>query len=233
MSSLEQRKGKFRLSGRLLGLLVMIAVVMILMFLYGGKSYFRLEGLTSVFKNKGKWAPVLLILLGTIRPLTFVPASALAIPAGIVFGTGAGGIYAIIGQTFSAGLAFWVARYFGRVYVEKLLSKKLKEKTELISKFQKEKGFKTVFFLRLVPVVPFDLISYGAGVSELRFFPYLLATILGTIPVTLVYTYLGSSLKTWRTGRFFYPLAVLTIIAVGSSIYYYLFKIKKNKQGVK
>ena len=48
-----------------------------------------------------------------------------------------------------------------------------------------------MFLVRIVPFVPFDAVSYGAGLVGVPFSRFLLATAIGIIPSTLAYSYLG------------------------------------------
>lgn len=229
MQNSGQRKTK--ISGKLIGLLLLIGFILSMLFIYGGKSYFQPEQLKLILLGNKRWSPVIFILLNSIRSFVLIPASLLSISAGAVFGAFKGGVYTIIGQTISAGLAFGTARYFARDYVEKILAKKLGNKIQLVKKIEKQKGFKTVFLLRLLPVVPFDLVSYGVGLSEIRLSAFLLATILATIPSSFVYTYLGSSLTDWKSRKFLYPLGILIFTAGVSSAYYYFRRVKNKKAG--
>jgi uncharacterized membrane protein YdjX (TVP38/TMEM64 family) len=138
----------------------------------------------------GVWAPVIYVLLYAIRPFFFFPASLFSLTGGLAFGALPGGIYILIGATLSALSAFWTARFLGRSAVERLLRGKGAWLDQQIAR----EGFIVVVILRVIPVVPFDAISVAAGISRIRVLPYTLATVVGILPGTLVYSYLGSSL---------------------------------------
>ena len=74
-------------------------------------------------------------------------------------------------------------------------------------------GFVTVLMIRLIPNVPFDMQNYGLGFSRVRFGPYALATLLGVIPGSFAFVYLGYSLtdpkQLWKLG-----VAVFLIIGL-------------------
>jgi uncharacterized membrane protein YdjX (TVP38/TMEM64 family) len=55
-----------------------------------------------------------------------------------------------------------------------------------------------VFVARLIPLVSFDLVSYGAGLTRMRFAPFLLATTLGMVPMTLLYNIFGAAMALGR-----------------------------------
>ncbi len=92
------------------------------------------------------------------------------------------------GLLIGAVIAFLIARYGGRSIVEKLLGKKW---TVAIDTWVTENGGKAIFFTRLVPFIPFDLISYISGVTSLSFKSYFIATLLGAFPRCLMLAALG------------------------------------------
>lgn len=56
-----------------------------------------------------------------------------------------------------------------------------------------------MFFSRLLPVVSFDVVSYGAGLTKMSLAKFSLATFLGMLPLTFIYNYFGSAVIRSRT----------------------------------
>jgi uncharacterized membrane protein YdjX (TVP38/TMEM64 family) len=79
-------------------------------------------------------------------------------------------------------------------------------------------GFLYVLFGRLIPVIPSSLINMGAGVSKIRFRPFLFATLLGKFPIVFLESQITNYLlhfKQYR-GRLLLLLAIFaTLIAIG------------------
>lgn len=147
------------------------------------------EDIRSWILSFGLWAPVVYIIVYTIRPLIFFPASVLSIAGGLAFGAWMGTLYTIIGATLGAMLSFLVAKSVGK-------SIATKDWTGNAAKFQKQmeqNGFLYVLLFRLIPVINFDLISYMAAIAKVRFTSFALATLIGIIPGTFAYNFLGSS----------------------------------------
>jgi uncharacterized membrane protein YdjX (TVP38/TMEM64 family) len=91
-----------------------------------------------------------------------------------------------------ATLCFWIARALGRPMVEKLAGgAKTLEVSDL---FFARYGSRAILISRLLPFVSFDIISYGAGLTPISVWKFLLATGIGQLPATLVYSYLGQNL---------------------------------------
>jgi len=151
------------------------------------------------------YAPLIYIILFTIVPLTLFPDSILAIAGGMIFGIANGAIYTMIGAVCGASLSFYLSRTFGQTLLKSLLSKHPNLSTE---KF-KSKGFLFILILRLIPLIPFDIISYSAGLSEIKYKDFILATVLGIIPGVLVFTNIGDKSIDIGSDAFYVSLALL------------------------
>lgn len=140
-------------------------------------------------ESYGIWAPLVYIVVYTIRPLIFFPASLLSLAGGLVFGVWLGTLYTIAGAVSGAILSYTVARGLGK----KIIRKNWDGKAAKIQQQMEQNGFFYVLIFRLIPVINFDLISYLAAFSKVRFGSFALATLIGIIPGTFAYNFLGSS----------------------------------------
>src|SRR5260370_29111326 len=61
-------------------------------------------------------------------------------------------------------------------------------------------GFKIVLLTRLSPLFPFTLLNYAFGLTKVRFRDYVLASWIGMLPGTVMYVYLGSTVKELADG---------------------------------
>ncbi|MCZ8516953.1 TVP38/TMEM64 family protein [Paenibacillus filicis] len=147
------------------------------------------QGIRDWILSFGWIAPLLFIFLYTLRPLLLFPASVLSIAGGLAFGVWWGTVFTVIGATTGAALSFFVARFLGNNAVRK----KWTGSWSRLERKLRERGFIYVLLLRLIPLFPFDLISYVAGVSKIRFRSFIYGTFIGIIPGTFAYNFLGSS----------------------------------------
>lgn len=108
------------------------------------------------------------------------------------------------------GVVFWLARLLGN----KLVSKKSNEKWDKLGKQLQQKGFIYILLLRLIPIFPFDFISYGAGVSKVNFTAFLSGTLLGIIPGTFAYSFLGSSFLDEKKSYIFIAVIVFVLVTL-------------------
>lgn len=166
-----------------------------------------------------------MILQSVAAPL---PAFVITFANAAIFGWINGAILSWISSMAGATLCFYIAKFLGRDTVEKLTSKfALKS----VDKFFDTYGKYTILIARLLPFVSFDLISYAAGLTSMNFISFFIATGIGQLPATIVYSYVGGMLT---GGAKLMMMGILTLFA--TSILIYIIKkiysdrlVKQNK----
>jgi uncharacterized membrane protein YdjX (TVP38/TMEM64 family) len=154
-------------------------------------SYFSPEVIEGWFEAAGPWAPVLYMLtMAAAVVVSPVPSLPLNIAAGAFFGPFAGTVYSLFGALGGAAASFMIARLLGREFVERFLGGHV----NFCPRCSDRLLTRIVFVSRLIPVVSFDLVSYGAGLTAMSLWKFCLATFLGMIPLTAVYNYTGAAL---------------------------------------
>jgi uncharacterized membrane protein YdjX (TVP38/TMEM64 family) len=181
------------------------------------------SNIKAYISSFGMLAPVVYIIMFTFVPLTLFPNALLAIASGMVFGVFYGMIYTIIGAVLGAALSFYIARFLGKDIVNKLVRGRGKWFQDGVEK----EGFLIVFILRLIPLVPFDIISYGAGLSKIKFKDFLIATTIGIIPGVFVFINLGDKSQNINSLNFVLASALLGALVLVS--YFIKKKITFNK----
>ena len=137
------------------------------------------------------WGPLIFILIYGIGCVIALPGSLLTLAGGAVFGVAWGTFYNVLASNLGASLAFFTARYLGRDFIRGFLkSGKLAE----FDKSVERSGFRTIFRFRLIPIVPFNGLNFGAGLSSVKYRDYLLGSFLGMLPATFIYTYFADAL---------------------------------------
>ncbi|WP_343101542.1 TVP38/TMEM64 family protein [Romboutsia sp. MSSM.1001216sp_RTP31141st1_G3_RTP31141_220114] len=159
-------------------------------------------------KTFGVLAPLIYIVMFSLVPLTFFPDSVLAISAGLIFGFSKGYIYTTIGALIGASIAFFIARYLGK----EIIKRKSSDKLEKIERLIEKNGFYIIFLLRLIPLFPFDVISYGAGITNVKYKDFILATLFGTIPGIAVFTNIGATSLNIKSTSFYISIALLVLL---------------------
>ncbi|MFC5470715.1 TVP38/TMEM64 family protein [Cohnella suwonensis] len=144
----------------------------------------------------GWMAPALYIGMYIARPFILFPASVMSMAGGLAFGTWYGMGYTLIGSVTGAVLSFLLARKIGAG----LFKGKDDPRLASIERAMQRRGFTMVLLLRIAPFVPFDLVSYAAGAARVSLRAFLPATIIGTLPGTFAYNFLGASFSkgSWK-----------------------------------
>ena len=138
------------------------------------------------------WAGVVLfIALYAVATVALVPGSASTATSGLVFGPVVGAGVALAGATLGAFGAYVIARGVGRRPVELLL----RARAAQLDRWIDERQFRSIVVLRLLPVVPFNLLNYAAGLSPIRPRPFTVGTFLGVAPSAVLVAWVGSSAR--------------------------------------
>lgn len=138
--------------------------------------------------NELGWlAPVLFLVLYCLASLMFLPTMVLTLAGGAIFGPVIGTILNLIGATFGAAFSFLITRHL----MYDWFSKKRGEKLNKLIAGVDQKGWVFVAFLRLFPIIPFNLVNYGLGVTGIKFRLYIITTFIFLIPAEIIYTYFG------------------------------------------
>lgn len=148
-----------------------------------------IAGLRDYILSYGAWAPVASCFLMVLQALAApVPSFLITFANGLAFGTFWGWMLSLFGHVLAASVCFGISRTLGRVPVEVLVGRTGLESAD---RWFARWGMYAVFAARLVPGVAFDVISYAAGLTRMRFRSFLAATALGIFPQTLLYSFLG------------------------------------------
>ena len=161
---------------------------------------------------------LLLTLAVGLALLAPVPRTALSVLLGVVAGFPAGLAVALTGGLLGGLLGFGLSRCLGRAAVARIAGDRLAQ----VDRLAGERGFAAVLAARLLPVLPFTVVSYGAGLTGIRLLPYAAATALGLLPSTVVQVGLGASapwITTWAVPLTSanWPLAAVAAVAAAGA----------------
>lgn len=167
----------------------------------------------------GAFSPIIYLLAFAILPIFFFPVPILAVVGGVLFGFVKGSILTFIGASINCYLMFIISRKFGRDYAKNLLKKRLSPKQhDKIFNVSDEKLMVSLVVLRLIPLVPYNLINYGYGLTNISLIKYMIASVLGIIPGTIVFLNFGAtSTNIWSIE--FLISSILVLLLTFGSIY--------------
>ena len=150
------------------------------------------DAVIAFIRSYGAFAVVFSFLLMVFSSLVApLPAFLITFSNAAIFGWWQGAILSWTSSMVGAGLCFAIARALGRDVVEKYAGKGALASVEgYFTKY----GSKTILVCRLLPFVSFDAVSYFAGLTPIKFWPFVWATGIGQLPATIIYSYVGGML---------------------------------------
>ncbi|MDO4679972.1 MAG: TVP38/TMEM64 family protein [Aerococcus sp.] len=185
---------------------VLIGVVVVLLILYGVVPPLRnmmnhiiymfttgnFQAVHDFIGSYGAYAALisflLMIMQSIIAPL---PAFLITIANANLFGWWQGALLSWFSAMVAACLCFYLARILGRDLVVKITSEK---GLNNIENFFDHYGTHTILIARLLPFMPFDIVSFAAGLMPMSVVEFVVATGIGQLPATVIYSYAGGKL---------------------------------------
>ena len=147
------------------------------------------QAVNAWVESLGFWGPLAFGLVYILATILLLPASALGLAAGAVFGLVVGTITVSLASTIGAGSAFLIARYFAREKMAAIARRN--PKFNAVDRAIGEGGWKIVALLRLSPAVPFNVQNYLYGVTRIHFWTCFFTSWIAMMPGTFMYVYLG------------------------------------------
>lgn len=152
-----------------------------------------------------------------------IPNLPFQLASAAIYGLWPGFFLNYLGVNIGAFGALALARALGRKSLENLFGERLRVLNELIGRG----GFRLLLLLRLIPLVPFNVINYAAGISRLRKRDYLAANLVGMIPITFIHSALGSAAATlnlrdprsWLEPRLLLPLLAIVAMMIVAVVF--------------
>jgi uncharacterized membrane protein YdjX (TVP38/TMEM64 family) len=163
--------------------------------------------------------------LGWAGPVAFIPAAAgllcLFVPgpvvagaAGLLFGTAAGTPVALACVVLGAVMQMSISRHLAGDAAAHLLPERIKRFDGFIA----QRGFWAVFYMRLAPAIPYNLVNYGAGLTSLRVRSMATGTAVGAAPRTFAWVALGGSLDDLGAPEAKVAIALLVAMALFGAV---------------
>ena len=177
---------------KLLGLAAIVAVALLVAWRFG---FFELSHPATLARAvraaRGHPLAAPLFVLAYAAAVTFgLPGAVLTLAGGAIFGFWVGSLLNWIGATVGAITAYLFAAALCKEGCRSLLGRY----STTLERAASEHGFMATLRLRLIPIVPFNLLNFGAAFAGVHFRDYALATAIGIIPAMAVYTYFADAI---------------------------------------
>ncbi len=177
----------------------------------------------------GIWAPVVSFLLMVLQSIAApLPAFIITFANAGLFGWVKGALLSWTSSMAGAALCFFIAKFYGRTIVIKLTGRYA---LDSVDDFFDRYGKYTILIARLLPFISFDIVSYAAGLTSMSFFSFFVATGIGQLPATIIYSYIGSML-TGTTKTIVVGLLILFAISTLIFLFKKVWNDKKQSKDI-
>ncbi len=211
-----------KLSQRIGLLRIAAAVALLLIIAFGVLAWWSnaagiaptAKGIETAIKSWGSWAVVASIGLMVAHSLVPFPAELVTFANGMLFGPVWGLAITWSGAMLGATLAFALARWFGRPFVDALMNEPHRA---AMDRWMRRQGIGVLLLSRLMPLISFNVINYAAGLTPISWWTFLWTTGVGILPITTLLVVTGD--QVWNGGG--YAWIYLIAVAVAGSVLWY------------
>ncbi len=171
-----------------------------------------IKGMKQYLAGFGIWGPIVSMALMVLQALAApLPAFVITFANAWIWGWAWGALISWSGAMIGAVICFYLARWFGRPLVERMVGKKA---LEISDRFFNRYGRYAVLIARLIPVISFDLISYAGGLTNMSLWQFFWTTGLGQLPATIVYSILGENITSGAKYRLWVFCGVASLLVL-------------------
>lgn len=176
-----------------------------------------LNQVINYIRGYGPYAVVISFILMVVQNITlFIPSFIIALANAAIFGWVNGTLLSWISSMTGAVCCFYISRLLGQDIVMDLFSLSMIKRIEL---FFERYGRWSILICRLLPFISYNLVSYMAGLTPMSIWSFIIATGLGQLPATIVYSYIGQNFSGGIRNIF---IGITLLLSV--TIIVYLFK---------
>ena len=207
-------------------LLVVAVVALGSLFVWQNRVWLNPQAIQVWISQFGAAGPFVYILLYAFNTIIILPpVGFLAVTAGLAFKPLVGFCAIVAGALLGSTVTFFLSRRLGQDMVEKRFGKLFKQMNEKLS----QKGFLTILFFRIFPLVPYEVMNYVPGLSRVRFKDYFLGTFFGLFPGAAIAIFFGNSLARPFSLRFLATAAAAgAAVALAIVVPLLYLKLRKN-----
>jgi uncharacterized membrane protein YdjX (TVP38/TMEM64 family) len=166
---------------------ILAALSMAAVFCTEGGRAALVSTLPGLLDGLGVAGPVLFVVVFSLAVSTFFPVLPFVFVGAVTYGLWEGTALNVAGTVLGASLAYGAARVLGAGLLQRSLPRGWGDKLDGLLERQ---PVYAVFVLRVLPFFPYAPTSFALGLTRVRFRAFLWGTLAGSVPLTLVYSWL-------------------------------------------
>ena len=166
----------------------------------------------------GPWAVVVFIILYALNTVSIVPPiGVMSLASGFVFGPLWGTVGLMGGAFLGTTATFFISRSLGARWVDQIIKGKAREFEEKIN----QNGFTAILLMRLIPLIPWEVINYTSGLTKITYRDFILGTMIGILPSVVIQTYFSDRLAnfSWKDPQLFIAIGAFALLILVPVIY--------------
>ena len=218
------------------GLKILSKVLMLLfwggliLFCFINRERISVEGIVNLVPKNSALSVVVMLLLFAVKGIAvFIYGSILYAASGILFSLPMAIIINTVGTVIMTTIPFYIGKKAGGKMIDSLLKKN--KKLELLRDTQNKNEFLVSFFLRIIGLLPADLVAMYLGASGMRYKPYFWGTVIGLMPAIVCFSIMGKSIDNVGSPEFIISAAIEVGLMLLSVLLYVIWRrINKKKQ---
>lgn len=190
---------------------IFFALIILIILFYEPINYYlnNYDEFKLFLKSKGKAAIIIIFLLQIFQVIVaFIPSDIINLTSGYILGAPLGFLVAYSGLIIGTILAFYIARFFGKNIVTKLVKKDTLDK--ISAKVNSSLSIPNIFILSIIPFMPRDILVYALGLTDIKPKKFLITYSLARIPLVFILTFTGNTL--YQNDDFIFYFFIISMI---------------------
>ncbi len=201
----------------------------LILFCFMNRANISVEGIVNIVPKDSIWSVLVMLLLFAVKGVTvFIYGSILYAASGILFSLPVAIIVNTVGTVIMTTIPFYIGKKAGNRLIGDLV--KRNKKLALLQDTQNKNEFLVSFFLRMVGLLPADLVAMYLGASGMRYKPYFVGTVIGLLPAIVCFSVMGMSIDDVGSPQFMISLIVEVGLMLLSLLIYFIWKRRNKKK---
>ena len=224
--SLENGHNILNIFGKVIGIGLWVALIIVCVV---NRDKITAEGIVGLVPKDSVLSIIVMLLLFAVKGVAvFIYGSILYAASGILFSLPVAIIVNTIGTVIMTTIPFYIGKKAGSRLLGELVKKN--SKLELLRDTQNKNEFFVSFFLRMVGLLPADLVAMYLGASGMRYKPYFFGTLIGLLPAIICFSVMGMSIDDVGSPQFLISLIVEVGLMLLSLLIYFIWKLKSKRK---
>lgn len=222
----ENRQNILNIFGKVIGIGLWAALIVVCIV---NRDKITAEGIVGLVPKDSVLSIIVMLLLFAVKGVAvFIYGSILYAASGILFSLPVAIIVNTIGTVIMTTIPFYIGKKAGSRLLGELVKKN--SKLELLRDTQNKNEFFVSFFLRMVGLLPADLVAMYLGASGMRYKPYFFGTVIGLLPAIVCFSVMGMSIDDVGSPQFLISLIVEVGLMLLSLLIYFIWKLKRKRK---